>query len=311
VKVFVAGASGAIGRPLIGRLVAVGHEVTGMTRRPEQAALIRDAGAAVAVCDVYDRDALTAAVSAANPDVVIHQLTSLPPNLDLRDERAYEANNRIRREGTANLVEAALAAGAKRMVAQSIGFIYAPVGSWVKSEADPVFTSAPGGFGTAVAATMDLERQVVGAEGLEGLALRYGFFYGPGTAYARDGHQAAEVRKRRFPIVGGGDGVFSFIHVDDAASATVAATERGDPGIYNVTDDEPAPLRDWLPVYADAVGAKRPMRVPKLIARVVAGGAVVGFATALRGAANDKAKLQLGWQPRYASWRQGFSEALG
>jgi nucleoside-diphosphate-sugar epimerase len=311
VKVFVAGASGAIGGPLIRQLVAAGNDVTGMTRREEQAAEIRTAGAAATVCDVYERDALTDAVTTASPDVVIHELTSLPPDLDLRDERAYEANNRIRREGTANLLEAALAAGAKRMVAQSISFIYAPVGGWVKSEEDPVFTSAPGGFGTAIAATMDLERQVLGAEGLDGLVLRYGFFYGPGTAYAGDGQQAAEVRKRRFPIVGGGDGVFSFIHVDDAASATVAAAERGDPGIYNVTDDEPAPLREWLPVYAEAVGAKRPMRVPKLIARLVAGGAVVGLATTMRGAANGKAKLQLDWQPRYGSWREGFSEALG
>jgi nucleoside-diphosphate-sugar epimerase len=141
--------------------------------------------------------------------------------------------------------------------------------------------------------------------------LRYGFFYGPGTSYATDGHQANEVRRRRFPIVGGGDGVFSFIHVEDAAAATVAACERGQSGIYNVSDDEPAPVRDWLPVYAAAVGAKRPLRVPKLIARIVAGSPAVAFATTLRGAANGKARRELGWQPRYASWRQGFSEALG
>jgi nucleoside-diphosphate-sugar epimerase len=158
---------------------------------------------------------------------------------------------------------------------------------------------------------MDLERQVVGAEPMDGLVLRYGFFYGPGTSYAADGHQADEVRRRRFPIVGGGDGVFSFIHVEDAAAATVAACERGGTGIYNVCDDEPAPVRDWLPVYAEAIGAKRPMRVPKLIARIVAGAPVVAFATTLRGASNEKAKRELRWQPRYASWRQGFSEALG
>jgi nucleoside-diphosphate-sugar epimerase len=311
VKVFVAGASGAVGRPLIRQLVAAGHKVTGMTRREEQAAQMRADGAEAVVCDVFDRDTLTGAITGARPEVVIHQLTSLPSNLDLRDERAYDANNRIRRDGTANLVEAALAAGARRMVAQSISFIYAPAGGWVKGEEDPVFTSAPGGFGSAVAATMDLERQVLGAEGMDGLVLRYGFFYGPGTAYASDGHQAAEVRKRRFPIVGAGDGVFSFVHVEDAAAAAVAAAQRGDPGVYNVTDDDPAPLRDWLPAYAEAVGAKRPMRVPKLIARMVAGGAVVGFATTMRGASNAKAKRELGWQPRYASWRQGFSEALG
>jgi nucleoside-diphosphate-sugar epimerase len=158
---------------------------------------------------------------------------------------------------------------------------------------------------------MDLERQVGEADGLEGLVLRYGFFYGPGSSYAADGHQAAEVRRRRFPIVGLGDGVFSFVHVDDAAAATVAACERGEPGVYNVCDDDPAPVRDWLPVYAAAVGAKRPMRVPKLIARMVGGAGAVALATTLRGASNAKAKRALGWEPRWSSWRQGFERALG
>jgi 2-alkyl-3-oxoalkanoate reductase len=189
--------------------------------------------------------------------------------------------------------------------------MYVPAGDPVKTEDDPVFEDAPGGFGTAVRATTSLERQVLEAEGMEGLVLRYGFFYGTGTSYASDGHQASEVRRRRFPVVGGGDAMFSFIHVDDAAAATVAAVERGAPGIYNVTDDDPAPLREWLPVYAEALRAKRPLRVPKLIARIVAGRDAVAFATTLRGASNAKAKRELGWQPRYASWRQGFSEALG
>ncbi len=160
-------------------------------------------------------------------------------------------------------------------------------------------------------ATLSLERQVLEAEGLDGLVLRYGFFYGPGTSYARDGYQAAEVRKRRFPIVGSGDGVFSFVQIEDAAAATVAACERGAPGIYNITDDEPAPVRDWLPVYAEAVGAKKPLRIPKLVARVLAGPAVADFATTLRGAANAKAKRELDWQPQHPSWRRGFSQALG
>ncbi len=170
---------------------------------------------------------------------------------------------------------------------------------------------APGEFGDALAATLEHERNVLAAEGLEGLVLRYGFFYGPGTSYASDGYQASEVRKRRFPIVGGGDGVFSFIQVEDAASATVAAVERGSPGIYNVTDDEPAPVRDWMPVYAEAVGAKRPFRIPRWLARLVAGEGVVAFATTLRGASNAKAKAELGWEPRYSSWRRGFAEGLG
>lgn len=310
-RVFVAGASGAVGRPLVRQLVAAGHEVTGMTRREERAAEVRATGADCVVCDVFEPKALAQAVAAAAPEVVVHELTSLPPDLDPRKKGVYEANNRIRTEGTRNLIAAAGAAGARRVVAQSIAFVYAPTGGWVKSEEDPVMTGVAGEFGSAMDATMDLERQVVGAEGMDGLVLRYGFFYGPGTSYASEGHQAQEVRRRRFPIVGGGYGVFSFIHVEDAAAATIAACERGETGIYNVTDDDPAPVRDWLPVYAGAVGAKRPRRVPKLIARIVAGAPVVAFATTLRGASNEKAKRELGWRPRYASWRQGFSEALG
>jgi nucleoside-diphosphate-sugar epimerase len=310
-RVFVAGASGAIGTPLIGQLIEAGHEVIGMTRREERATGIRERGAECVVCDVFDREALHRAVSGARPDVVIHELTALPPDLDPRKKGIYDANNRIRREGTRNLVAAAREAGANRVVAQSIAFIYGPTGGWVKTEDDPVMSDAPGEFGEGVAATLDLERQVVGAEGLQGLVLRYGFFYGPGTSYASDGYQAELVRKRRFPIVGAGDGTFSFIHVDDAAAATVAACERGAPGIYNVTDDEPAPVRDWLPVYAGAVGAKAPRRLPAWLVRLLAGAGVATFATALRGATNEKAKRELGWQPSYPSWRQGFAQALG
>ena len=309
-KVFVAGASGAVGRPLIGQLVAAGHEVTGMTRREDRAAEIRATGAACVVCDVFDQPALDGALATAAPEVVIHQLTSLPQELDPRKKGIYDATNRIRREGTRNLIAAAGAAGARRLVAQSIAFIYAPTGGWVKTEEDPVI-SIPGEFGTAVDATMSLEEQVVGAEELDGLVLRYGFFYGPGTSYAPDGHQASEVRRRRFPIIGDCAGTFSFVHVADAASAAVAATERGASGIYNVADDEPAPTSDWLPAYAEALGAKPPRRVPAWLARLVAGKDVVAFASAMRGASNAKAKRELGWQTRYASWRQGFSEALG
>ncbi len=310
-KVFVAGASGAIGRPLIAQLIAAGHEVTGMTRRAERAEEIRDAGADCVVCDVFEPAALADAVAAAAPEVVVHELTSLPPELDPRKKGIYDANNRIRIEGTRNLISAAQAAGAGRFVAQSISFIYLPVGGWVKGEEDPVIEGAPGEFGAGVDATMDLERQVAEAEGLDGLVLRYGFFYGPGTSYAADGHQASEVGRRRFPIVGEGDAVFSFVHVDDAASATVAACERGAPGVYNVSDDEPAPLREWLPVYAEALGTKPPRRLPAWLVRLIAGKETVAFATTLRGASNAKAKRELGWQPRYASWRQGFSETLG
>jgi 2-alkyl-3-oxoalkanoate reductase len=310
-RVFVAGASGVIGRPLLRALVAAGHNVTGTTRRSERAAEIRAAGATPAICDALDAESLRQEVVTAAPEVVVHELTALPQKLDPREPGIYEANNRIRREGTANLVAAAQAAGASRLVAQSIAFVYAPVGDWVKDEDAPTMPDTGGGFADAIGATMDLERQVLNADGIDGLVLRYGFFYGPGSSYAAEGYQAQEVRRRRFPIVGGGRGTFSFIHVDDAAAATVAAVERGAPGVYNVVDDEPAPLRQWLPVYAEAVGAPRPWRIPAFIARLAAGKEVVGMATALRGAANAKAKRELGWQPAHQTWREGFRTALG
>ncbi len=310
-RIFVAGASGAIGRPLVRRLVGAGHEVTGMTRHDDRAAVLRELGAAAVVLDALDAQALEDAVAAARPEVVVHQLTALPAKLDPNRAGVYDATNRLRTEGTANLLAAARAAGVGRIVAQSIAFIYAPVGGWVKDEGDPPITGAPGGFGAAVAAVLELEERVLGTEGIDGLVLRYGFFYGPGTAYAADGSQADEVRRRRLPVVGRGEGMFSFVHVDDAAAATASACQRGAPGIYNVTDDEPAPLRDWLPVYAQALGARRPLRVPRLLARLVAGGAAVGFATEMRGASNEKARRELGWSPGYSSWRHGFAEALG
>jgi nucleoside-diphosphate-sugar epimerase len=291
-------------------LLAAGHEVTGMTRHEERALLVRAAGAECAVCDVFEVEALNAAVAAAQPEVVVHELTSLPAELDPRRKGVYIANNRIRSEGTRNLIAAAREAGARRFVAQSIGFMYLPTGSAVKSEADPILSSAKGEFGGSVDATRDLERQTLEAAGMEGIVLRYAFFYGPGTSYASDGYQASEVRKRRFPIIGDGSGTFSFIHIDDAATATVAACERGGPGIYNVADDEPAPLREWLPAYAEALGAKRPWHVPMWLARLI-GGPAAGLAGAMRGCSNARAKAELDWQPRWSSWRQGFREGLG
>jgi 2-alkyl-3-oxoalkanoate reductase len=311
VRVFVAGASGAIGRPLVARLIAAGHEVTGMTRSEQRAARLREQGTEAVVCDVFDADRVRSEMERARPEVVVDELTALPGRIDLRSADTYGPTNRLRREGTRILVDGARSAGARRMVAQSISFIYAPTAGRVMREDAPVMEDAPGALGEAIAAVLDLERQVTGAQGLEGVVLRYGFFYGPGTHYAADGAQAREVRRRRLPIVGSGEAVFSFIHVDDAAAATVAAVERGRPGAYNVVDDEPAPLREWLPAYAEALGAPRPLRVPKLLVRLVAGSAAAAYATELRGASNAKAKRELGWQPRYASWRQGFREALG
>jgi nucleoside-diphosphate-sugar epimerase len=312
VRVFLAGATGVIGRRLLPRLIEEGHEVTGMTRSEERAASLREAGAVPAVCDVFDAERVRAAMERARPEVVVHELTDLPPAIDPRKmEEQAAGNDRIRTEGTRNLVAAAVAAGARRMVAQSIAFAYAPTGDRPKTEMDPLWDEAPRAFSRSVAALHELEDAVTGTDGLEGLVLRYGFFYGPGSSYAADGFYAGEVRKRRFPIVGKGTGAFSFIHVDDAADATVAAIARGAPGIYNVVDDDPAPLREWLPAYAEAVGAKKPRRVPRFLARLLAGEYTTLMATGLRGASNARAKAELGWTPRHPSWRQGFREALG
>jgi len=306
-KVFVAGASGAIGRPLVRQLVAGGHEVTGMTRRESAAEEIRAAGAAAAVCDVYDGEALTAAVVAAQPEAVVHVLTALPEKFDPRSDY-LAATNRVRTEGTRNLIAAARAAGARRLVAESVAFFYEPEGEWVKDEEAPLMSNAPGRFAAGRDALVDLEGQVLGAAGLEGVVLRCGWLYGPGTYYERGGSMADETQKRRNPIVGGGTGVFSFVHVDDAAAAFVSAATGQANGIFNVADDEPAPLHEWLPVYAAALGAKPPRRVPAWLAKLIAGRDLVSSAITMRGASNAKAKRELGWQPSRSSWRQGFEE---
>jgi 2-alkyl-3-oxoalkanoate reductase len=309
-RVFVAGASGVIGRPLVRQLVVAGHDVVGMTSRDSGREAISEAGGEAVLCDALDPGAVADAVAAAQPEVVISQLTRLPRDYDPR-KIDYGPTNRARAEGGRNVIHAAKAAGARRFITQSIAFIYAPEGGMVKDEEARPWTDAPEPFGTGAQATLGHEREALETPGLEGIVLRYGQFYGPGTYYARDGSIARQVRRRRFPIVGRGTAVFSFLHVDDAAGATVAALDRGAPGIYNVVDDDPAPLREWLPVYAEALGAKRPFRVPLFVARLAAGSFAAAFATQLRGATNVKAKGELGWQPRYPSWRTGFNEALG
>jgi nucleoside-diphosphate-sugar epimerase len=309
VRVFVAGASGAIGRPLLPKLAAAGHQVTGMTRSEEKAAEIRAAGAEAAVCDVFDTAAVEAAVDAAQPEAVIAELTALPKVFDPR-KIDYGPTNRIRVEGGRNVIAAARKAGARRYITQSIAFLYAPEGGEIKDEEARPFTDAREPFGEAARQTLTSEREALEAEGMAGLVLRYGWFYGPGTYFARDGSTAEMVKARRYPIVGRGTGINSFIHVEDAADATIAALSGGSPGIYNVVDDDPAPLHEWLPVYAEALGAKRPWRVPKLIARIAAGRFAAEISITLRGAANAKAKRELGWQPAHPSWRQGFRESL-
>ncbi len=309
-RVFVAGASGVLGRSLLPRLREAGHQVVGMTRREEAAERIRAAGAEAAVCDVFDADALRAALLAAQPDAVIHALTALPRRLNPRDDY-LAATNRIRTEGTRNLVAAARAAGAKRLLAESVAFFYEPTGGWVKDESAPLMSDPPGRFGDAAAALKDLESQVLGAAGIEGLVLRLGWLYGEGTSYARDGTLAELTLRRRNPIIGTGTGTFSFVHVEDAADAFVAALRRGEHGAYNVVDDEPARLSEWLPVYARLLGAKPPRRLPAWLVGLVAGRDLARSALVTRGATNAKAKLELGWTPAHPSWRRGFADELG
>lgn len=284
------------------------HEVTGTTRKEHSAGLIRDLGAEALIVDMFDAEAVKQAVAAAQPEVVIHQLTSIPQTMDpKRIAEAFETNNRLRREGTQNLVDAARAAGARRIVAQSFGQAYAPGPSGLRVETDPLALEQ----GDIVRAIADLEQTVTQAEGIEGIALRYGFFYGPGTGYASDGGQAAAIRRRRIPIVGKGGGVHSFIHVDDAAAAAVRAMEQGSPGIYNVADDDPAPVTEWVPFLAEVLGAPKPRRVPVFVARWFGGEYGVSFMTRSQAISNEKAKRELGLELRYPSWRQGFREALG
>ena len=312
-RIFVAGATGAVGKRLVPLLVSRGHEVVGTTRSPGKLDSLKAAGAEPVLLDVLDADAVATAVAAARPDVVVHQATSLSTfggNLRKLDEE-FALTNRLRTEGTDNLLSAAKSAGVRRFVAQSFaGWPYAREGGPVKTEDDPLDPNPPAPARRTFGAIRRLESSVVGAEGLEGIVLRYGGFYGPGTSLAAGGEHMDLVRRRRFPIVGSGAGVWSFVHIDDVASATALAIEHGRPGIYNVVDDDPAPVSEWLPALAEIVGAKPPRRVPAWLGRLLAGEQAVAMMTEARGASNAKAKRELGWQPRYPSWRQGFAEAL-
>ena len=305
-RVFVAGATGASGRPLVRQLAERGHEVTGTTRSPERAREVDAAGGRGVVVDALDADALRQAVVAAQPEVVVHQLTALPPRFDPKTVD-YTLTNRLRTECMHTLLAAAREAGARRIVSQSIAFLYAPEGERVKDEDGRPWTEAPPPFSDAIDAILEHEQIVTGAGGV---VLRYGQFYGPGTYYSRDGSTGQDIMKRRFPIVGKGDGMFSFIATDDAAAATVAAIEGTATGVFNVVDDDPAALHEWLPVFAEAIGAKPPWRVPAWLARLIAGRISVMMATELRGADNARAKRELGWEPRWPSWREGFRELL-
>ena len=312
-KIFVAGATGALGHRLVPLLVGGGHQVVAMTRSAHKAAGLRAAGAEPVVADGLDRDAVLRALRQARPEVVVHQLTALAGMTNFRKlDEGFALTNRLRTEGTDHLLEASLASGARRFVAQSFaGWPFARVGGPVKTEDDPLDPDPPAELRRTLDAIRHLESAVLGADGIEGLVLRYGGFYGPGTSAGEGGFMVEDLRRRRFPIVGAGTGVWSFVHIDDAAAATVVAVARGAPGIYQVVDDDPAPVSAWLPALAAAVGARPPRRLPAWVARLVAGEHGVVLMTEVRGASNAKARRELGWTPAYPSWRQGFRTGLG
>jgi nucleoside-diphosphate-sugar epimerase len=286
-----------------------------MTRSTSKQDLVRSLGARPVVADALDPDAVAQAVASAEPEVIVHQLTALSGTFDMRHiDRFFETTNRLRTEGTDNLLAAGRAVGARRFVAQSFaGWPAGRTGGPVTGEDAPYDPDPPKQLRRALEAIRHLEEAVTGAGWLEGVVLRYGGFYGPGTTLSADpaaAHSAA-VRKRQFPVVGDGGGIWSFIHVDDAAAATAVAVERGERGIYNVVDDDPAAARVWMPELARALGAKPPRRVPRWLGRLLAGEAATVMMTEVSGASNEKAKRELDWKPRYASWRQGFAQGLG
>ena len=309
-RILVAGATGAVGLQLVPQLIAAGHSVVGTTRTPAKAEIIRRMGAEPAIADGLDALAIRDAVIAAKPDVVIDQMTDLGAVTDLRHfDRAFATTNRLRTEGTDFLLAAAREAGVKRFIAQSFcGWTYGRGGEAIKTEADELDPDPPEELRRTLQAIQHLEDAVTGSANPEGIVLRYGSFYGPDTGMLSRA-MIDQLRRRRVPLIGGGVGQWSFIHVDDAASATVAAIERGRPGeIYNIVDDEPADVSEWLPALAILVGARPPIRVPAWLGRLFAGEHLVSMMTEVRGGSNAKARRELGWRPAHPSWRQGFAE---
>jgi nucleoside-diphosphate-sugar epimerase len=302
-RVFVTGAAGALGRHLVPRLVAAGHEVTATTTTPGKVAQLRESGAEPVVLDGLDRDAVIAAVTAAAPEVILHEMTALASMRSLRNpDKLFAVTNDLRTRGTDNLLAAAKRAGTRRVIAQG----YAGAGpdrrsGGLKTEADPSDWRPIRSAMRGPAALRHVE-ETVPMEVPEGIVLRYGAFYGPGASDIL----LAMLRKRQVPVVGGGTGVWSFIEITDAAAATLAAIDRGAPGLYNIVDSDPAPVAEWLPYLAQVAGAKPPLRVPAWLGRLLAGEFVVAQMTTSRGYSNEKARKELGWEPRYASWREGF-----
>ncbi len=313
-KIFLAGATGALGRQLLPLLVQRGHDVTGMTRTEAKQQLVQELGGRPVVADALDPESVADAVARAEPDVIVHQLTAIPHALDMRHfARDFAQTNRLRTEGTDHLLAAGRAVGVRRFVAQSYApAVFARVGGPVKAEQDPVDASPPKEVRTTLEAIMHLERAVTGATWTEGVVLRYGGFYGPGTniSFGPEGTMVEAIRKRKLPLVGDAGGVWSFIHIADAAEATANAIEGRGRGVYNDVDDEPAAVAEWLPAAAAAWGGSAPRRVPRWLGRLFAGEFATVMMTEARGASNAKAKLELAWTPRHASWRDGFATGM-
>jgi 2-alkyl-3-oxoalkanoate reductase len=302
-RVFVAGATGALGRHLVPMLVAAGHEVTATTRTPGKLAQLREAGAEPVVVDGLDREAVMAAVRAAAPEVIVHQMTALAGMRSLRKpDQVFAATNELRTRGTDNLLAAAAQAGTRRVIAQSNDRAYERSGGPVKTEEDPLASRPPSPSSARSLAAIKHVDETVPLAAPEGIVLRYGAFYGPGASELL----LDAVRKRQVPVIGGGTGISSFIEITDAAAATLAAVEGGAPGAYNVVDSDPAPVAEWLPYLAKVAGARPPLRVPAWLVRLLAGEFMVAQMTSARGSSNEKARKELGWEPRYPSWREGF-----
>jgi nucleoside-diphosphate-sugar epimerase len=311
-RVFVAGATGAVGRELVPALVSAGHAVVGLTRSPAKAEALKRTGALPVVADVFDEPSIRHAFMSFRPDIVIHELTGLGGVSDLvHFDRMFAATNRLRREGTDLLLTAAREAGVRRFIAQSFcGWPYERKGGAIKSETEALDPAPPAQQRRSLEAIEYLERTVIGSRTPEGIVLRYGILYGAGTGML-DPAAIELIRRRRFPLIGDGNGWWSFLHVADAASAAIASIDRGAPGeIYNVVDDEPTQVKQWLPMLANLLGAKPPFHVPAWIGRLLAGEHMVSMMTQVRAGSNDKAKRALGWRPAYPSWRTGFAEIL-
>lgn len=298
-RVLVAGASGVVGRQLIPQLTTAGYEVAGLARSARSVE-----GVEMMAVDALDRAAVAAAVERAAPDAIVHLLTAIPAQIDpKRIDHDFAMTNRLRTEGTAHLLEAARAAGVQRIIAQGLGYAYDPHGSGPADESTPLWRDPPRSFAPVLAALRDMEAAI---HDVRGTVLRFGHLYGPGSSYAADGSFVRQVRARQVPIVGGGTATFSFTHARDAAASVIAALETPAPGVYNIVDDDPAPMGEWLPILADRLGAPAPRSVPTFLARAAVGGWGVAFMTQLRGADNSRAKRVLGWQPQVPSWRLGF-----